>query len=90
MGNGRQTVQERLAIAEQINTTQIIASLDGDCTQKKKRVLETIIPAHLKDYEEKELLAVLFQYAHIFATNPNDLGRTNVLSHRIDTKGTPI
>lgn len=33
---------------------------------------------------------VLSQYAHIFATNPDNLDRTNVLSHRIDTEGAPI
>ena len=48
------------------------------------------IPANLTDHEAKQLLTVLTQYAHIFATNSNDLGHTNILSHRIETTGVPI
>ena len=87
----------RLAIAEPIDPVEIIGSLDKECISQvdpgKDRVPESImesIPANLTDHEAKQLLTVLTQYAHIFATNSNDLGRTNILSHRIETTGVPI
>ena len=87
----------RLAIAEPIDPVEIIGSLDKECISQvdpgKDRVPESImesIPANLTDHEAKQLLTVLTQYAHIFSTNSNDLGRTNILSHRIETTGAPI
>ena len=42
------------------------------------------------DYQLAQFSALLTSYAHIFAYKPGDIGRTDVLSHRIETNGNPI
>ncbi|UYV77165.1 K02A2.6-like [Cordylochernes scorpioides] len=37
--------------------------------------------------QQKKLKRLLFPYEDVFATSPNDVGRTNVTQHRIDTGG---
>ncbi|UYV82421.1 hypothetical protein LAZ67_21002026 [Cordylochernes scorpioides] len=58
----------------------------------------SLIPGYLQDTREglnwiqqKKLNRLLCQYEDVFATSPNDVGRTNVTQHRIDTGGaTPV
>ena len=47
-------------------------------------------PANLNDHQLQQLSVLLTHYAHIFAVHPNDLGRTIILSHKIETCGSPI
>ena len=88
----------RIAKAEQIETSEIIGSTeqqlhtshtDEEWDQILNKMIERI-PANLNDHQAKQFLMVLTKYVHIFADNPNDLGRTNVLSHCIETTGSPI
>eukprot|EP00731_Ephydatia_muelleri_P034946 Em0087g15a len=44
---------------------------------------------HLKDGEKELLYHLLMEYADVFAFNSGQIGRTNILKHRIDTGNTP-
>ena len=41
----------------------------------------------LQDHEKERLHALLTQHRSLFAFGPEDLGRTNMTEHRIDTQG---
>ena len=47
------------------------------------------ISGHLTSKQRAELDKLLNEYADIFSSVPNDLGRTNLAQHRIDTGGAP-
>eukprot|EP00731_Ephydatia_muelleri_P034748 Em0075g1a len=44
---------------------------------------------HLNDGEKELLFHLLMEYADVFAFNSGQIGRTNILKHRIDTGNTP-
>ena len=48
------------------------------------------MPNSLTEHQLRQFSALLTSYAHLFALKPDDLGRTNVLSHRIETTGNPV
>ena len=48
------------------------------------------MPANLTEHQQSQVHALLVQYAHMFASNSNDLGRTNILTHWIETRGVPV
>jgi len=52
-------------------------------------VLSTM-PETLTDQELKQFCALISSFAHIFATKSDDLGRTSILKHKIETNGNPI
>ena len=87
----------RIAKAEQIKTSGIIGSTEQQLHTSRKdeewdQILNKMIErisANLNDHQAKQFLMVRTKYVHIFAGNPNDLGRTNVLSHHIETTGNP-
>ena len=64
------------------------------CTKKEwGKVLSNItqqMPANLNDHQLQQLSALLTHYAHIFDVHRNDLSRTNIQSHKIETCGSPI
>eukprot|EP00731_Ephydatia_muelleri_P028964 Em0020g608a len=44
---------------------------------------------HLNDGEKELVFHLLMEYADVFAFNSGQIGRTNILKHRIDTGNTP-
>ncbi|KAK3744792.1 hypothetical protein QZH41_014779, partial [Actinostola sp. cb2023] len=69
------------------------------CVNKEPTKCSTAVPKHLEDMFQKggnelsnaqreRLSALLIEYADIFACSPGDLGRTNLVEHRINTGDT--
>ena len=88
----------KIACAEAIDNIREISTVGGTknptCTeQEQEEVLNNILsamPEPLNGYQLKQFCALIMSFAHIFALKPDDLGRTDVLKHRIETSGTPI
>ena len=88
----------KVASAEAISNIGEILSVgktnDSACTnQEWKKVVNDVlstIPDTFSDHQLTQFSALRSSYAHIFAYKPGDLGRTNVLNHRIETNGNPI
>ena len=57
----------------------------------KKRMdeitIQALLPAELTELQREKFLALLSHYADVMAMDNDDLGRTNILSHRIETNG---
>jgi len=64
------------------------------CTkQEQEELLNNILSAMLEtltDHQLRQFCALIISFAHLFAVKPDDLGRTNVLKHKIETSGNPI
>jgi len=61
--------------------------------QEKEEMLSNVLstmPETLTDQELKQFCALISSFAHIFATKSDDLGRTSILKHKIETSGNPI
>jgi len=88
----------KVATAEEVilyNDVSAVSYVEGlKCSEKEwEEVLGYILekmPDNLTDQELKQFSVLLTSYAHLFAVKPNDLGRTNVLTHQIETTGKPI
>jgi len=88
----------KVASAEDISNIMEILSVDetnDSCytDQEWKKVLDDVLSTMqdtFSDYQLAQFSALLTSYAHIFAYKPGDIGRTDVLSHRIETNGNPI
>jgi len=88
----------KVASAEAISMIEEILSVDktddGECTdQEWKKVIDDVLntmPDTFSDHQLTLFSALLSSYAHIFAYKHGDLGRTDVLNHRIETSGSPI
>jgi len=48
------------------------------------------LPASLDGHQQRQVQVLLIKYGNIFASNSNDLGHTDILTHRIETTGSPI
>jgi len=48
--------------------------------------LQHPLPSNLTDKQKEQFFALMSEYSDIIAQGPNDLGRTEVLQHHIDTK----
>ena len=51
--------------------------------------MDTLL-ASLVGHQRRQVQALLIKYGNIFASNSNDLGRTDILTHWIETTGSPI
>ena len=88
----------KVASAEAISNIEEILSVgktnDSACTdQEWKKVVNDVLstmPDSFSDHQLTQFSALLTSYAHIFAYKSGDLGRTNLLNHRIETNGNPI
>jgi len=89
----------KVAIAEAIDPYSEVSTVGEtnnlECTTGKEweETLQCILgkmPDSLTDHQLRKFSALLTSYSHLFAFKPSDLGRTNVLSHRIETTGKPI
>ncbi|KAK3743518.1 hypothetical protein QZH41_015906, partial [Actinostola sp. cb2023] len=69
------------------------------CVNREPTKCSTAVPKHLEDMFQKsgnelssaqreKLSALLIEYADIFTCSPGDLGRTNLVEHRINTGDT--
>ena len=54
-------------------------------TNKKEVSMEVPLPAGLTELQKEKFLALLSRYADVMAVNSDDLGCTNILTHRIET-----
>ena len=88
----------KVASAEAISNIEEILSVgktnDSACTdQEWKKVVNDVLstmPDTFSDHQLTQFSVLLTSYAHIFAYKSGDLGRTNLLNHRIETNGNPI
>ena len=54
-------------------------------TNKKEVSMQVPLPAGLTELQKEKFLALLSHYADVMAVNSDDLGCTNILTHRIET-----
>ena len=86
----------KVAKAKAIDLTREISTVSKQttCTEKEwEEVLNNIMqnmPTDLNQDQLQQLSALLTHYAHIFAINSDDLGHTNIISHKIEICGGPI
>ena len=63
----------------------VVAATSEDQLTNKQQLLTQMVQQigdHVSSIEREQLLQLLLD---IFAAHPNDLGHTNIVSHRIDT-----
>ena len=65
-------------------------SCDWEAGQSVVEKLMENMTTDLDHDQHGQVSALLARYAYIFASKSSDLGRTNVLTHRIETTGAPI
>ena len=81
----------KVATADMIEETHInsINEVDAPCeqavSQQRDVTLLTPLPSKLTDHQREKFLALLSHYEEVLAKFPEDLGCTDVLSHRIET-----
>ena len=84
----------KVATAEIIEETHInnVNEVDTQCGQAATRqrdvILQAPLPSRLTDHQREKFLALLSHYEDILVKFPEDLGRTDVLSHHIETGDT--
>ena len=79
----------RVAIAEHINETAICNTTISDQTQSEnvhEIELAEPLPSDISDAERSQFLAFLSYYSDVVAANSDELGRTNILQHHINTE----
>ena len=71
----------------------------NDCVSSTTQITSTAgLPCHLRDLykrsttdltaeEAKQLFNLLLEFADVFSEGPHDLGRTDLVKHKIDTEG---
>ena len=80
-----------VARAELIEDTSINAITENKCDEavqgqdQNKVELQGSLPGELTESQKERFVALLSQYSDVLAASSDDLGRTNILSHKIDT-----
>jgi len=62
--------------------------MDEDVTNEEKEVIDKLItklPKDMTNKQQKRVKALLFRHRSIISTGEHDIGRTNLVEHRIDT-----
>ena len=87
----------KVATAELVDDTHINGVLDTDAehqlttNNKEGMILKVPLSAELTETQREKVFALLSHYDNVLAKCPEDLGRTSILSHRIETgEGQPI
>ena len=81
-----------IAVCEPVD--EVCCNLRVQISSEQRQTKE--MPEHLKDLytrsteflvesEQKEVKALLLKFQHVFSAGPDDLGRTDVVQHKIDT-----
>jgi len=94
----QQKRRTKIACAEAIDNIREISGVGRTnspiCTdQEQEELLNNILsemPDTLTGHQMKQFGTLITSFAHIFALKPDELGRTNILKHRIETSGNPI
>ena len=84
-----ESVERNIEAINTLGESSSCSSLQQDDQSIVKQLMEAM-PANLTEHQHSQVHALLVQYAHIFASNSNDLGRTNILTHRIEITGVPV
>ena len=86
----------KIAKAELLeNDIATVSIVNEDCNAEQEqhslveKLMETL-PGDLSNCQKEQINALLVNYAHVFATNTSKLGRTDAITHRIETTGAPI
>ena len=74
---------------EAVSVVNEIHSFDQEHQSIVDKLME-ILPSNLSGPQREQINTLLVNYAHVFATNTSDLGRTNLTTHHIETSGAPI
>ena len=88
--------KSRIAIAELINDSNICTTTRSeDCTPSQGPLHNNELPlAHplpddITNTEKDQFIALFSHYTDVVATNPEELGRTSILQHNINTGTSP-
>ena len=83
----RITVSKGTTIATMEAVAVVAATSEDQSTNKQQLLTQMVrqIGDHVSSIEREQLLQLLLEFSDIFAAHPNDLGHTNIVSHRIDT-----
>ena len=87
----------KVAIAEQINEFTICSAVEGEeltstegITHKCELLLAQPLPEDTTEAQKEQFMALFSHYSDVIADNPEDLGRTSVLQHHINTSTSPL
>ena len=88
----------KIANAELIREEAICSAREKELPRNKELAMEELtinlqnpLPSDVTETQKEQFLALMSQYSDVIVQGPNDLGRTGVLQHHIDTKNaTPI
>ena len=88
----------KIANAELIREEAICSACEKEIPRNEELAMEELtinlqnpLPSNVTETQKEQFLALMSQYSDVIAQGPNDLGRTGVLQHHIDTKdATPI
>jgi len=73
---------------DEVPTEALVSVQPKDLTNEEKEAiakLMTKLPEDLTNEQRKRVKALLFRYRSIISTKKHDIGRTNLVEHRIDT-----
>ena len=86
----------RIATAEQLNESSICQAVESEKLTPTEEihsdyelVLEQPFPDDITEAEREQFMALLSYYSNVKAAVPNDLGRTSLLQHHINTNTSP-
>ena len=85
----------KVAIAEQIIESTIYGTVEGEewvatgVHHKPELLLAQPLPDDITETEKAQFIALLSYYSDVIAVDPEDLGRTTILQHHINTGISP-
>ena len=86
----------KVAIAEKINEFTICSVVEGEeltstegIPHKYELLLAQPLPEDTTEAQKEQFMALFSHYSDVIAGNPEDLGRTSVLQHHINTGTSP-
>ena len=86
----------KIAIAEQINESTICGTVEGEewvttegIRHKPELLLAQPLPKDITETEMAQFIAIFSYYSDVIAVDPEDLGRTTILQHHINTGTSP-
>ena len=62
----------------------------GDAAGARNSSLGKMVPGHLSPVQQRQLTQLLEAYRDVFNRDKDDIGRTPVLEHPIETQGPPV
>ena len=77
----------KIATAELITDEAICIAHESEPPITESDVFLHPLPPHITESQKEQFLALMSHYSCVIADSPDDLGRTDVMQHHIDTNG---